>query len=142
MTQPTPEERLVSRLRGLIDAWRREANDFAASGGRRAAITACARQAEMILEELGLKDVKVKGTALRPARGPLDPLDGRVCSFALDFLTPCTATGPVWDLILYDRAVIEGEPFVATEIGRKSCCFAHGAAEQRRRREADRTEED
>lgn len=138
----TPEQRadrLGRRLRALVATWRRDAADLSATGGRMATLNMCARQVELLLEELGLKDIEIKGTALRPARGDLY---GRACSFAADYSTLCDARGPVWDLVLYDRALVEGEPNNAIELGRRPCCFAHGAAEQRRRRDDLETGED
>lgn len=137
MTAPTPEQRLISRLKALAATWRRDAIDFGL-GGRGTTLNACARQIELLLEELGLKSIEVKGTALRPGRGELT---GRACSFQFQYSSRCDERGPVWDLVLYDRAVVEGEPHTALELGRRPCCFSHGAAEQRRRKEAE-TEED
>jgi hypothetical protein len=136
---PTPEERLAKRFRALAAEWRKEALDYGAAGGRAATLNTCARRVEMILEELSLKEVPIRGVALRPARS----IEGfRACAFNRDYASVCDERGAIWDLVLYDRAIVPDEPHNATELRRLPCCFTHGAAEQRRRREQDQTEED
>jgi hypothetical protein len=136
---PTPEERLAKRLRTLATEWRKEAAGVNSLSAR-ATLNMCARRVELVLEELSLKEVPVKGTALRPARGQL--VGFRACAFNRDFSSQCDENGAVWDLVLYDRAIVPDEPHNGVELRRLPCCFSHGAAEQSRRRVEDQTEED
>jgi hypothetical protein len=135
---PTPAERLVKRLRSLVAEWRKEADTLTAVSAR-ATLNMAARRVELILEDLNLKAVPIKGTALRPAN---DVSGMRVCAFNRDFSSMCDARGAVWDLVLYDRAIVPDEPHNGIELRRLPCCFSHGAAEQSRRRLEDQTEED
>jgi hypothetical protein len=135
---PTPAERLVKRLRSLVAEWRKEAADPTA-GRARATLNMVARRVELILEDLDLQPAPVKGTALRPAN---DVNGHRACAFNRDFSSMCDARGAVWDLVLYDRAIVPDEPHNGIELRRLPCCFSHGAAEQSRRRLEDQTEED
>jgi hypothetical protein len=63
---PTPAERLAKRLRSLVAEWRKEADTLTAVSAR-ATLNMAARRVELILEDLNLKAVPIKGTALRPA---------------------------------------------------------------------------
>lgn len=123
---------LVNRLRKLSITWRAEAVDTAVLGPRATTLNMCARQVELLLEELGLERRPARGSTLRPHGGSMTY---RVCAFRSTSDLPCDERGPIWNVVYYDRAVIDEEPFNGTELNRVAACFVHGAAEQKRIRE-------